>query len=69
MSTQQAILKGILLDIVNELQNLRANQVVLSRLVGDGTKLMTAVDAKTEALKEVEPLYSEMRRQIGELVP
>lgn len=67
MSTQQAILKGILLDIVNELQNLRANQVLLSRLVADGTKLMTAVDAKTEALREVEAIYSELKRQIGGL--
>lgn len=68
MSNQSGVLRGILTDIVNELENLRANQVLIGNHIGDGTRLMDVVDAKTKALEEIAPLYAELKKQIASFV-
>lgn len=67
MSTQPASLRGILLEIVNRLQTLQANQVLLANHIGEGTRLMDAVESKTKASKEIDSLYGEIREQIAGL--
>jgi hypothetical protein len=64
MNTQPESLRSVLLHIVNELQNLRANQVLLANHIGEGTRLMDEVEAKTKALREIDSLYSGIREQI-----
>jgi hypothetical protein len=67
MKTQPKSLRSVLLHIVNELQNLQANQVLLANHIGDGTRLMDEVEAKTKALREIDSRYTEIRDQIAGL--
>lgn len=57
-------MKDLLLKLVDELQDLRANQVVLSFRAGVGTSLAEASDAKRIANEQVSEIYDELRKRI-----
>jgi hypothetical protein len=62
-----ATLQAILLSIVNELENLRANQVLLSGYIVPQPALMDVVDEKTKALRGVAASFSKLRNDIEEM--
>jgi hypothetical protein len=59
--------KTILLAVVKELVDLRANQAVIAAQVGTGVNKYDADDAKRAALKAADTFYSTLRKQIEAL--
>ena len=60
-------IKSVLLEIVKDLVDLRANQDLLGRLVGAGINPLGADAAKKAALKEAEKSYSKLVQKIEAL--
>ena len=56
--------KTILLAVVKELADLRANQAVIAAHVGTGVTKYDAGDAKGAALQEAQAFYEKLREQI-----
>lgn len=59
-------LKSILLSLVDELQDLRVNQVLLAGRVGSGISPADAQDAKSIATPEIAKQYAGLRKRIEE---
>ena len=60
-------MKEILLKLVAEIEDLRANQILLVQLVGQGTHLVSAQNAKKRAMKENLEFFETMRQDIEAL--
>jgi hypothetical protein len=56
--------KAILLELVGDLQDLRANQVVLAARVGSGVDSEVARNAKNKASEQVAEDYADLRARI-----
>jgi hypothetical protein len=59
--------KDVLLNMVDELQDLRANQLVLARRTGNPTSLAQAAESKSIADLEVRESYRALRDRIEQL--
>jgi hypothetical protein len=62
-----AKLREVLLEIVQDLADLRANQAVLAARIGSGTSTSDAQDAKTAAMKQHNKAYNMLRVKIESL--
>jgi hypothetical protein len=62
-----AKLKDVLLEIVQDLVDLRANQAVLAARIGYGTATADAQDAKTAAMRQHNKAYNTLREKIESL--
>lgn len=60
-------MKQILLELLAEIENVQANQAVLSRAVGSRLTTAEAREAKGRALKESRAALSKLRKQIEAL--
>lgn len=60
-------MKDILLKLVAEIEDLRANQILLAHTVGRGVHLLGALDAKKRALKENVEFFEALRKEIEAL--
>ena len=60
-------LKKVLLQLVSELLDMRANLALLAEHVDHGSGLLKAAEDKIRILKEVEPLYDALNKSIEAL--
>jgi len=60
-------MKEILLKLVAEIEDLRANQILLVQLAGQGIHPVDAKDAKKRAMKENLEFFEAMRKDIEAL--
>ena len=60
--------KEILLKVLDEIVDLRANQDLIAAHVGTGVTIYDAADAKREALRHAKKAYGEIRKQIEDSI-
>jgi hypothetical protein len=60
-------MKEILLKLVAEIEDLRANQILLAQTAGQGIHLTNALDAKKAAMKDNRKFFKALRKEIGAL--
>jgi len=60
-------MKDLLLKLVKELEDLKANQALLVALVGTGVTSAAAQDAKKAAIRADKPFFDGLRKQIEAL--
>lgn len=68
MATTAASLRILLLEVVNELQDLRAGQLALAVRIEKSTSVQTSsADALEIATRQFRDVYDRLRRQIEDL--
>jgi len=60
-------MKDILLKIIAELEELRANQIVLGQHVGAPPTIAVARETKSLAVQQNREFFDDLRRQVGTL--
>jgi hypothetical protein len=64
---RQITTKSILLRIVGDLEELRANQLLLAGQLGVGISPIAAADSLSAAKREIAPIYDAFRKEVEKL--
>jgi hypothetical protein len=67
--TTATSLRDVLLQVVNELQDLRANQLLLAARLEERTNTQTTSDSIDIATRQFRDIYDKLRRQVEQLPP